>query len=80
MSTLYQVILLTQAHVNSGAPDVNLSITQVACERGFSTLKLIENRPILQSTTSGRIHMATEEDIHMALDTEGIIDKMAEKT
>lgn len=62
---------------------LTLSVTQVACERSFSTLKFIKNR--LRSTTAQEhleafMLMANEKDILKALDTDGIIDKVAEKS
>lgn len=62
---------------------LTLSVTQVACERSFSTLKWIKNR--LRSTTAqdhleAFMLMATEKDILMGLDNDGIIDKVAEKS
>ena len=60
-----------------------LSLTQVACERTFSTLKFIKNR--LRSNLSASkleafMLMATEKDILMALDTDVVIDKVANKS
>lgn len=62
---------------------LTLSFTQVACERSFSTLKLIKNR--LRSTMSqdhleSFMLMATEKDILMILDLDEIIDKTAESS
>lgn len=62
---------------------LTLSVTQVACERSFSTLKFIKNR--LRSTMSNDhleafMLMATEKEILMALDTDVVIDKVAEKS
>ncbi|XP_051992935.1 uncharacterized protein LOC127651233 isoform X2 [Xyrauchen texanus] len=60
---------------------LTLSTTQVACERSFSTLKFVKNR--LRSTI-GQEHleafmlMATEKNILMSLDTDGVINKVAE--
>ncbi|KAJ8012539.1 hypothetical protein DPEC_G00043870 [Dallia pectoralis] len=57
---------------------LTLSVTQVACDHSFSTLKYIKNR--LRSTLSHEhleafMLMATEKDILMALDTDMVIDK-----
>ena len=62
---------------------LTLSVTQVACERSFSTLKYIKSR--LRSTLSQEhlqafMLMATEKDILMALDTDTVIDRVAEKS
>ena len=62
---------------------LTLSLTQVACERTFSTLKFIKNR--LRSNLSASkleafMLMATEKDILMALDTDVVIDKVANKS
>ncbi|XP_041923480.1 uncharacterized protein LOC121688149 [Alosa sapidissima] len=62
---------------------LTLSLTQVACERTFSTLKLIKSR--LRSNLSASkleafMLMATEKDILMALDTDTVIDTVAEKS
>lgn len=58
-----------------------LSVTQVACERSFSTLKFIKHG--LRSTLSYNlleafILMATEKEILMVLDTD-VIDRVTEK-
>ncbi|KAJ8386345.1 hypothetical protein AAFF_G00174420 [Aldrovandia affinis] len=62
---------------------LTLSLTQVACERTFSTLKFIKSR--LRSTLSGDkletfLLMATEKDVLMGLDSDMIIDRVAEKS
>lgn len=62
---------------------LTLSITQVACERSFSTLRYIKNR--LRSCLSGSkleayMLMATEKDAHVSLDTDTVIDRVAEKS
>ena len=62
---------------------LTLSLTQVACERTFSILKFIKNR--LRSTLSSDkleafMLMATEKDILMALDSDSVIDRLAEKS
>lgn len=62
---------------------LTLSVTQVACEKSFSTLKYIKSR--LRSALSQEhleallMLMATEKDILMALDTDMVIDRVAEK-
>lgn len=61
---------------------LTLSLTQVACERTFSTLKFIKSR--LRSNLSASeleafMLMATEKDILIALDTNTVIDKVADK-
>ena len=60
-----------------------LSVTQVACERSFSVLKYVKSR--LRSTLSQEhleafMLMATEKDILMALDTDVVINRVAEKS
>lgn len=62
---------------------LTLSLTQVACERTFSTLKFIKSR--LRSSLSGNrlemfMLMATEKDILMSLDSDMVIDRVAEKS
>ena len=62
---------------------LTLSITQVACEHTFSTLKYIKSR--LRSTLSQDhledfMLMATEKDVLMHLDTDTVINRVAEKT
>ncbi|KAJ4938967.1 hypothetical protein JOQ06_028430 [Pogonophryne albipinna] len=62
---------------------LTLSLTQVACERTFSTLKFIKSR--LRSSLSENkldtfLLMATEKDILMALDSDVVIDRVAEKS
>lgn len=51
-----------------------MSVTVVACERSFSTLKFVKNR--MRSTMSqdhleGFMLMATEKEILLALDSDG---------
>ncbi|KAE8287218.1 hypothetical protein D5F01_LYC15187 [Larimichthys crocea] len=62
---------------------LTLSLTQVACERTFSTLKFIKSR-LRSNLSAGKLEafmlMATEKDILMALDTDSVIDKVAEKS
>lgn len=60
-----------------------LSVTQVVCEQSFSTLKYIKSR--LRSNHSQEhleafMLMATEKDILMALDTDMVIDGVAQKS
>lgn len=62
---------------------LTLSISQVACERSFSTLKVIKNR--MRSTLSSDnlnalMVMAIEKDLLMKLDSDDIIDKVAENS
>ena len=62
---------------------LTLPVTQVTCERSFSTLKFIKNR--LRSTLSQEnlqdfMLMAVEKGILMTLDNDVIIDKVAEKS
>ncbi|KAL3999518.1 glycine hydroxymethyltransferase [Sarotherodon galilaeus] len=59
-----------------------LTLTQVACERTFSTLKFIKSR--LRSNLSANkqeifMLMVTEKDILMSLDSDKVIDGVAEK-
>ena len=62
---------------------LTLSLTQVACERTFSTLKFIKSR-LRSSLSANKLEafmlMATEKDILMSLDTDVIIDRIAEKS
>ncbi|KAJ4945620.1 hypothetical protein JOQ06_023301 [Pogonophryne albipinna] len=60
---------------------LTLSFSQVACERTFSTLKYVKNR--LRTTLTlehmeAFMLMCTEKEILMALDTDGVIDRVAE--
>lgn len=62
---------------------LTLSITQVACERSFSTLRYIKNR--LRSCLSASkleafMLMATEKDVLVSLDTDTVIDRIAERS
>lgn len=62
---------------------LTLSITQVACERTFSTLKLVKNRlrtSLSQENLEAFLLMATEKEILMELDKDDIIDKMSESS
>jgi hypothetical protein len=59
---------------------LTLSITQVACERTFSTLKFVKNHLrilLTQKNLEGFILMATEKEIIMGLDQDDITDKKA---
>lgn len=61
---------------------LTLSVTQVACERSCSTLKFISR---LRSTLSQQqleafTLMATERDVLMALDSDLVIDGIAERS
>lgn len=62
---------------------LTLSVTQVACERSFSTLKFIKSR-LRSSLSASKLEafmlMATEKDILMSLDTDTVIDRVAEKS
>ncbi|XP_059901454.1 uncharacterized protein LOC132452716 [Gadus macrocephalus] len=62
---------------------LTLSVTQVACERSFSTLKFIKSR-LRSSLSAGKLEafmlMSTEKDILMGLDTDSVIDRVAEKS
>lgn len=60
-----------------------LSLTQVACERSFSTLKFIKSR-LRSSLSPNKLEMfmlmATEKDILMSLDSDMLIVRVAEKS
>ncbi|KAJ4945965.1 hypothetical protein JOQ06_023643, partial [Pogonophryne albipinna] len=60
---------------------LTLSVTQVACERTFSTLTFVKNR-LRTSMTQDRLEafllMSTEKEILMGLDIDNVIDKVAE--
>jgi len=62
---------------------LTLSLTQVACETTFSTLKFIKSR-LRSSLSENKLEtfllMATEKDILMALDSDVVIDRVAEKS
>ena len=67
----------------TGIQILTLSVTQVACERSFSTLKFIKNR--LRSTTAqdhleAFMLMSCEKDILMSLDTDEVVDMVAKKS
>jgi hypothetical protein len=78
--------LLTNAYTLIGLAFkflLTLSLSQVACERSFSTLKNIKNR--MRSTLSSDylnsfMLMAVEKDLLMNLDCDEIIDKVAESS
>lgn len=62
---------------------LTLSVTQVACERSFSTLKFIKSR--LRSTMSqdhleAFMLMTTERETLMALDSDAVTDQIAERS
>lgn len=62
---------------------LTLSITQVACKLTVSTLKFIKTRlksKLSQEHLEAFMLMATETDILFSLDSDVIIDKVAEKT
>ncbi|KAL6466244.1 hypothetical protein MHYP_G00263770 [Metynnis hypsauchen] len=78
--------LLTDAYHHLGFAYkflLTLSVTQVACERSFSTLKFIKSR-LRSSLSASKLEafmiMATEKDILMGLDTDTVIDRVAEKS
>ena len=61
---------------------LTLSVTQVACERSFSTLKYIKNRlrsTLSQEHLSAFMLMSTERDILMGLNSDQVIDNVAKK-
>ncbi|CAI5660952.1 unnamed protein product [Oreochromis niloticus] len=62
---------------------LTLSLTQVACERTFSTLKFIKSR-LRSSLSANKLEMfmlmATEKDILMSLDSDMVIDRVAQKS
>uniref|UniRef100_A0AAQ5XSS1 DUF4371 domain-containing protein n=1 Tax=Amphiprion ocellaris TaxID=80972 RepID=A0AAQ5XSS1_AMPOC len=62
---------------------LTLSVTRVACERSFSTLHYIKNR-LRSSLSASKLEafmlMATEKDVLVSLDTDTVIDRVAEKT
>lgn len=62
---------------------LTLSLTQVACERTFSTLKFIKSK-LRSSLSANKLEMfmlmATEKDILMSLDVDIVIDRVAEKS
>ena len=60
---------------------LTLSITQVACERSFSTLKFIKNRlrsTLTQNKLEAFMLMSTEKETHMSLDNDTVINRVAE--
>ena len=62
---------------------LTLSVTQVACERSFSTLKYIKNRlrsTLSQEHLSAFMLMSTERDILMGLNSDEVIDNVAENS
>lgn len=62
---------------------LTLSCTQVACERSFSTLKFIKSRlrsRMREENLEAFMLMATEEEILMRLDSDDVIDRVAEKS
>lgn len=82
------LLLLTDAYHIIGLDYkfiLTLSISQVACERTFSTLKLVKNRPRTSLNQENLeafilINRETKKEIVMALDKDDIIDKMAESS
>ncbi|XP_034051779.1 uncharacterized protein LOC117532559 [Gymnodraco acuticeps] len=83
---LKQYNLLTDAYHIIGLAYrflLTLSVTQVACERSFSTLKLIKNRlrsSLSQQNLESFMLMATQPDVLKMLDSDQIIDGVAEKS
>ena len=62
---------------------LTLSVTQVECERSFSTLKYIKNRlrsSLSQQHLEAFMLMSTQTDVSWILDSEKIIDGVAEKS
>ena len=60
---------------------LTLSITQVACERSFSTLKCVKNRlrsSLSQDNLEAFMLMRTEKEILMSISNDTVIDKVAE--
>ena len=60
-----------------------LSVTQVACEKTFSTLKFVKNRlrtSLTQDNLEDFLLMSTEKDILGRLDRERITNKVAESS
>src|SRR4029434_623781 len=60
---------------------LTLSITQVACERCFSTLKFVKNRlrsSLSQDNLEAVMLMCTEKEILMSISNDKVIDKVAE--
>lgn len=83
---LRQYNLLTDAYHIIGLAYrflLTLSVTQVACERSFSTLKFIKNRlrsSLSQQHLKAFMLMATQPDVLKMLDGDKIIDGVAEKS
>ena len=82
---LSQYNLLTDAYHVIGLAYkflLTLSITQVACERSFSTLKFVKNRlrsSLSQDNLEAFMLMCTEKEILMSISNDTvIIDKVAE--
>ena len=81
---LSQYNLLTDAYHVIGLAYkllLTLSITQVACERSFSTVKFIKNRlrsSLTQRKLDAFMLMCTEKEIIMSLDNDTVINKVAE--
>ena len=60
-----------------------LSFSQAACERSFSTLKVIKNRmrsTLPSDNLNSFMAMAVEKDLLMNLDSDDIIDEVAESS
>ena len=81
---LSQYNLLTDAYHVIGLAYkflLTLSITQVACERSFSTLKFVKNRlrsSLSQDNLEAFMLMCTEKEILMSISNDTVIDKVAE--
>ncbi|KAK6308522.1 hypothetical protein J4Q44_G00217930 [Coregonus suidteri] len=61
---------------------LTLSVIQVTCERSFSTLKFTKHRlrsTLILRSLGGIMLMTTEKEILMVLDTDDVIDRVAEK-
>ena len=81
---LSQYNLLTDAYHVIGLAYkflLTLSITQVACERSFSTLTFVKNRlrsSLSQDNLEAFMLMCTEKEILMSISNDTVIDKVAE--
>lgn len=77
LTDVYQIIGLASKVL------LTLSVTQVACERSFSTLKLIKNRlrsSLSQQHLEAFMLMATQPDVLKMLNCEKVIDGVAERS
>src|SRR4029434_8211849 len=81
---LSQYNLLTDAYHVIGLAYkflLTLPITQVACERSFSTLKFVKNRlrsSLSQDNFEAFMLMCIEKEILMSISNDTVIDKVAE--